>query len=333
MNKLLAIGLTISIIAILILVNMLDFDQLMDAFAKVSMVKLLPCVGIYLLVHFLRVARWTVMLRPLVKTSIKSPLSALSICLLANNILPGHMGELVRAYLLAAEKRISKSAVLATVVVERVYDGLSVLFFLLMLLLLMEVPEEAAAGALTKEALRRVGLIGLALFGGLLLALRILYSNQPLAMRVLSRLTRPLPEKLRERIALLCANFASGLKVASPWDLAATILLSLALWFLQCLWAYSPAPAFGLDIPVSAGFLMTVALTFAMLIPSAPAFVGTFQMAAIVSLGCFGVGASQAGAYSIVLWAAYFATSSLIGLAFAWRAGLSWRSLRRGELI
>ena len=106
----------------------------------------------------------------------------------------------------------------------------------------------------------------------------------------------------------------------------------MGAWILQCVWAYGPAPAFGLDIPVSAGFLMTVALTFAMLIPSAPAFVGTFQMAAIMSLACFEVDPNQAAAYSIVLWAVYFTTSSLLGLVFAWRTGLSWRALKTGEL-
>jgi uncharacterized protein (TIRG00374 family) len=335
MKKFFAIGLLISIITILFLVNMLDFSKLIDAFAKISLLKLLPCVIIYLIVHILRVTRWMLMLRPVVHTSFKSPLSALSICLLANNILPGHMGELVRAYLVAAENKASKSAVLATVVVERVYDGLSVLFFLLILLLWLELPEAAAAGdlAFSKETLRRVGYLGLAFFGGLLLALRVLCSQEPRAMKALDWLSRPFPEKLRTKIAQFCANFVSGLRISSFKDLSATILLSLSLWFLQCLWAYSPAPAFGLDIPVSAGFLMTVALTFAMLIPSAPAFVGTFQMAAVLSLSCFGIDPNEAGAYSIVLWAVYFVTSSLLGLLFAWRAGLSWRALRRGELV
>ncbi|MDR1109489.1 MAG: flippase-like domain-containing protein [Deltaproteobacteria bacterium] len=334
MRKFYAVGFAVSLIAVLALMRLLDLGPLMEAFGRVSLPMLLPCVGIYLLAHVLRVIRWKVMLRPLASVPFGSPLSALSICLLANNILPAHMGELVRAYLLAAENDISKSAVLGTVVMERVYDGLSVLFFLSILLLFLDLPDTpgAAGLSLSAETLRRVGVMGLAFFGGILLALRLLVSHQALALRLFGWLSRPLPGKLAANLVQMALNFASGLKIAGARDLAMTILLSLALWLVQCLWAYSPAPAFGLDIPVSAGFLMTVVLTFALLVPSAPAFIGTYQVAAILSLGCFGVDKNVAGAFSMVLWSAYLVTSSLLGLFFAWKTGLGWRSLRRGQL-
>jgi uncharacterized protein (TIRG00374 family) len=244
------------------------------------------------------------------------------------------MGELVRAYVLAAENGISKSAVLATVVMERVHDGLSVLFFLSLLLMFLDLPETPATHGLSLSAvnLRDIGLLGLAFFGGILLALRLLHSRKKLAEKLFGWLSRPLPAKLGAKLAKTASDFVSGLKIASARDLALTIMLSLSLWLVQCVWAYSPAQAFGLDIPVSAGFLMTVILTFALLVPSAPAFIGTYQLAAVVSLGCFGVDANVAGAFSMVLWAIYLATSSLLGLFFAWKAGLSWHSLRRGGI-
>ena len=159
MKRFFIIGFAISIVAILFLIKTLDFDKLINSFSKVSIIKLLPCIAIYLIIHIVRILRWRILLLPLGKVSINSVLSAFSICLLANNILPGHMGELVRAYILADENKLSKSAVLATVVAERVYDGLTVLFILLILLLVLDLPQAASAGefALSDQALRRVG--------------------------------------------------------------------------------------------------------------------------------------------------------------------------------
>ena len=80
---------------------------------------------------------------------------------MGNNILPAHLGEVVRAIVLGRTEGVSKSATLATVVLERVYDGLTVLFMLLIVLLFVDLPVGQVKGSLiTTENLHTAGLAG-----------------------------------------------------------------------------------------------------------------------------------------------------------------------------
>ena len=47
---------------------------------------------------------------------------------MANNLLPVRLGEVVRAYYLGERENVSKVSSLATIAVERVFDGLTLLF-------------------------------------------------------------------------------------------------------------------------------------------------------------------------------------------------------------
>ena len=46
---------------------------------------------------------------------------------MSNNLLPARLGELVRSYYLAQREGVSGSSALATIAVERVYDGVTLL--------------------------------------------------------------------------------------------------------------------------------------------------------------------------------------------------------------
>jgi uncharacterized protein (TIRG00374 family) len=335
MNKFVFISFFISFAAIFYLFYLIDFTIFVDTFTNLSPIKLLPCIILYIFIHLIRVIRWKILLKPLANTTFTSPLSFLSISLLANNILPSHLGEFVRVYLLATEYKISKSSVLATVVVERIYDGLTVLFILLLFLLFVNLPDSYnnINFSLSRDVLKRIGLLGLLFFGGFLICMRLIYKYQSKTFTIINSLLRPFPKFVTTKVIVLFQNFISGLKLTNKQDLIKVILLSLLAWILQCIWAYSPTLALGFNIPSSSGFLMTIALTFALLIPSAPAFVGTFQMAVIVSLSCYGLDQSQAAIYSIVLWGIYLLCSSFLGLIFTWKTSFSWRHLNKKYLL
>src|SRR5262249_49776204 len=84
-------------------------------------------VPAYLAVVWLRALRWrhlTGTIRPMPRAAL---FRAVAVGFMANNIFPLRIGELVRVGFLARETRAPAAAVLATVVLERVIDGLSVL--------------------------------------------------------------------------------------------------------------------------------------------------------------------------------------------------------------
>ena len=56
--------------------------------------------------------------------------STILIGFMANNVLPLRLGEFVRAYVIGRREKLSVSASFATIVIERVFDGCTVVLFM-----------------------------------------------------------------------------------------------------------------------------------------------------------------------------------------------------------
>ncbi|MFH1058516.1 MAG: lysylphosphatidylglycerol synthase transmembrane domain-containing protein [Pseudomonadota bacterium] len=322
------VGIIISLVAGWFFAKTVDFSQMGQALAGMHLVWLIPCTVLYIVSYVFRSLRWHYLMRPVARVPFRPLFSALMIGFLGNNLLPAHLGEFVRAYVLGRDQGVSKSATFATVVLERVYDGLTVLFLLMIVLLFMDLPDRGVAGShLTAQGLRTAGWAGLAVFAGLMAALQLLRWQRARMLGVCRFCLRPLPGHLSDRILEMVAAFADGLAVARAGDLLWIILHSLLVWVFLGLYAWSLMPAFGLSLGPLAGLLMEVVIALALLIPSAPAFLGTFHLAAAFTLGYMGADAGVAGSYAMVLWLVHFVSTTAIGAWFLWREGLGWRAL------
>ncbi len=325
-------GLVVSLAAGWLFLRVVDLGQMAQAFRAMEPIYLLPCALLYLASYVFRALRWHYLMRPVARVPFRPLFSALMIGFLGNNVLPAHLGEFVRAYVLGRDQGVSKSATFATIVLERVYDGLTVLFLLLIVLLCMDLPERGVEGShLTAAGLRAAGWLGLALFAGLMAGLQLLRWQRQRVLGWLSWLLRPLPRGLGDKLVEMAGAFAEGLKVTRPADLGWVVVHSLLTWAFLGLWAWSLFPAFGLRLGPLAGMLLEVVVALALLIPSAPAFLGTFHLAAAFTLGYMGAAAGVAGSYAMMLWLVHFVSTSLLGLWFLWRQGLGLGALSRGS--
>ena len=93
---------------------------------------------------------------------------------MANNLLPMRLGELVRSYYVGEREGISKASALATVFVERVFDALTLLFFIAVIAPFVSVPGLAQSFAEKTGVHWSVLVLGLSLpfvgmFGALML--------------------------------------------------------------------------------------------------------------------------------------------------------------------
>lgn len=68
------------------------------------------------------------LLSPLLFLTYKQVFPAMMIGFASNNILPAHLGEFVRMQLLSKQFVLSKVAIITTIVIERLFDLLSILF-------------------------------------------------------------------------------------------------------------------------------------------------------------------------------------------------------------
>jgi glycosyltransferase 2 family protein len=103
---------------------------------------LIPSVTAYFVGVWARTWRWDYMLRPLKHIPMARLFPVVVIGYMGNNVYPFRAGELLRSYVLRRREAIPMSASLATVVVERVFDGLVMLLFVFVALPLAPLPSE-----------------------------------------------------------------------------------------------------------------------------------------------------------------------------------------------
>lgn len=273
--------------------------------------------------YVLRTARWQRFLAPTKSISLARLFPVLVIGFALNNLLPGRPGELARPYWLGRRESISKTLGLATIIVERVADGIALIAFLLIALaafapLKIDLPPVAE----TIAALATI-LFGVALAGLLFLLLR-----EQLALSLFRFFARWLPQTIAARLERMLGSFIIGLhSLKSARDVAVIAGLSLAVWAVEATSYFLMLSAFHalpntLDHTVAAVFMM-VLINLGIMIPAAPGGVGPFEAAAIFALSSFGMNETLAASVALGSHAVQYIVITGLGLLFIWRAGMS----------
>ncbi len=139
-DKKLLVGVCISLFFLVLLFRKIDFDKLMLAFKEMDYRYLLPSIAVTFISYYIRAVRWKYLLLPIKNTAMSNLFPSTIIGYMANNILPARLGEFVRAYVLGQKEKIETSAVFATLVVDRLFDGFTVLLLLLITFFTVELP-------------------------------------------------------------------------------------------------------------------------------------------------------------------------------------------------
>lgn len=300
----------------------LDLSAVGDAL-RTADYRLIPfSAGATLASYLLRTARWRLILAPTHALPVRTLYAPLMIGFMANNLLPARMGELVRAYSLNRATGTPKTLALSTVLLERVFDGLTLVAILAALSAVGALPAGGATLALLAGAV-----FVAAAFGGW-----VVISNESLAMRVLRFVTTPFPDALSELAEQKAQSFAHGLRsLRRPRTLLAIAALSAVVWSTEALSYYALLVGFGLPGAPSAAFFMTVVVNLGIMVPSAPGYVGTFEGAGIAALAPYGLPTESALAVAIVAHGIQWVLVTGIGLALLARTGLSLRRVQAVE--
>ncbi len=121
------LGLIAGLVFAYLAVRSVSLEELLNGFKNADYRYLLPCLVLTLLGHALRALRWQFLMLSVRLVPFSRLFSALMIGYVVNSITPAHLGELVRAYVLGKREGMPASAVLASIVVERIVDVLSLL--------------------------------------------------------------------------------------------------------------------------------------------------------------------------------------------------------------
>jgi glycosyltransferase 2 family protein len=318
------LGLAISLVFLYWLGSQVqDLGRVLDLLARAQYVYILPALAVYFFGVWLRAVRWRYLLLPLKPVSSGRLFPVVVIGYMVNDILPARIGELARAYLIGEREGLSKSATLATIVVERVFDGLVLLG--LMLAVALTMPFDSTL----QQIVWATGL----LFLGLLLLILAMAARPDWAEAILALGLRPVPERYRGPVAGIGLAGLTGLRaLRSARTALAALALSAAAWLCETAMYYIIALGFFSNVNVRAMLLTTSVANVGGMIPSSPGYVGTFDALAVFSLGLFGVGRELALGYTAVLHLALLLPITLLGFFYLWRENLSLRGLSKARL-
>lgn len=328
-----AVGITVSLLLLYWALHDVSLAELWHHVRNAHLWLLALSVTIQTAAFLIRAARWKVFLRPaLANPGYHARFASTCIGFMANNLLPARVGEFARAYALSRSQPISVSASFGSLVVERLFDGLTLAAFLAAPLF---VPGFHVASGLGDELIGRV--IGvLVIFGGAGVALLVLIWRPDLAGRVFrATLGRLLPRRAADKIAGIMKSFIAGLgAMRSPRLVIAGFAWSFVHWFWGALALYVGMLAFGITRPGYLGAIFVQAVNaFGVSIPSSPGFFGPFEASVKLALLPFGVSASQAVSYAAAFHIGSFIPVTIIGIYYLGRLGLSWGEVGHSEEI
>jgi len=317
------LGVAISLVFIYFALRGLHLEDLGEAMRQANYWWLIPGVAVYFLGVWARAWRWHYLLRPVksVPTRVMFPIVAIGY--MGNNIYPARAGEVLRALVLKRRQDVPVSASLATIIVERVFDGVVMLAFVF-----LNLPELAR---LTADSgfvgnIQTLALWGTAAFVGALVVFLLAAMFPAQSEAILTALVqRFAPLRFRERILSLGRRFLGGLQaLRSPREALMVFLTSVVIWLLETGKYWFVMHAFPFKVSFFALMLMNGIVNLATTIPSAPGYVGTFDAPGIAVLAAYNVPRAIAAAYTLVLHIALWLPITALGAYYFAHEGLKW---------
>jgi glycosyltransferase 2 family protein len=225
-----------------------------------------------------------------------------------NNVLPGRIGDFLRARWLGLAAGMPGGKAFGTVVLDRAFD-----LVVLVGLLVVGIPAVASSGWLVELA--AAGVVVLLGFAGVLLFSRKYIERRDRDRRergFVRRLVRDTVERLAEPL---------GRRHLVVW-----LGLSLGAWAMWAIAALLVARSLDVELSLTEALFVTAVLNLGSAVPSSPGYVGTYEWLGVASLGLLGVDDEPALAFTLLVHAAWYVPTTLFGaIALGTRAVTSLR--------
>ena len=324
------VGVLISVFFVWISLRGLRLGEFWDVIKSANYWWILPGIAVYFVAVWARAWRWHYLLRPIKKIPTSTMFPITCIGYMGNNIYPARAGEVLRAVILKRREAVPVSASLATIIVERIFDGVVMLSFVF-----INLPELAR---LTSAS----GFVGniqqVAIYGtGAFVAALVIFLLAAMFPAVTAKIgqwfiDRVLPERLRENVTGIMHKFLDGLaSLRSPLNILMVFVTSVIIWLFETLKYWFVMHAFGFSVSFFALMLMNGIVNLATTIPSAPGYIGTFDAPGIAVLGAYGVDQATAAGYTLTLHAALWIPITLLGAYYLAKEGIRWSDTLRAE--
>ena len=308
-------GLLISAAALWFVLQTIDVGEAVEVIGRANPAWLLAIIGVVAVQAVLRAWRWSILMPARDDGSRVSGWALLPPMLvgyLGNTVLPARLGEPMRAIIASRRERVGTTEALGSVLVERLVD------------IAMLATAAFVAALIVAGPAWTIQLLGVATAGGAVGMVVLLTVGLDPILRLADRLG------LAERPAVrdLAARFVATLGGKSRrGPLVAAAAMSIVAWILDAGSFWLAARAVGADLGYLAAAVVDGVSVLGTAVPSAPGFVGTFELAASGTARALGVPGAQALAMAVVVH-----VMTLVPLALGGAVSLALMGAKLGEV-
>jgi uncharacterized protein (TIRG00374 family) len=301
------IGITVSVLAILLIVREVDLRAVGTALSRLSAGYLLLGLLSVTINTLAKTLRWRVLLGHAGRdVHFSRLLIALLTGQMLNALLPVRVGELSRSVDIGTRGApgAGTSFVFGTIVLEKIIDVVCLAFVCVCVLLLIPLPGWIGQSMIPTAV---AAMLSFAIV--VALAVRVDWITQ-----ILMRFATRLPERWHIPVITRLMTGLDSLRVLKHTpDRFRIVLWSVVAWVSAVTTNYVVLLAFDVHVPMIAAGLLLVLLLVGVSIPALPGGIGLFEYLCIVGLGLFAVDSAVALTYGVVLHAIILLPMILVG--------------------
>jgi uncharacterized protein (TIRG00374 family) len=312
-----ALGLLVAAACLVWVFHDVDWGALAAPMGAICWAWVVAAAGCEVFSYLCEGLRWQYLLLPVGRIRVVRAAQAIYIGLLANQVLPMRLGELVRAYVVGRWMNQPVPVVLPSALLGRLLDGMVMAIASGLVAIVVVVPPEVAKAA--------------GVFGVLMLVLIALFAwfliRDPRSIAEWGRAKAG--SNMTGRVRGWAGTIAAGLfEIRSPPLLVRATLATLSFLLLQATAFWLATTAYGLTLTFVDSAVVFLIVHLGTAIPSAPASVGSFQFFTVLGLALFGVDKTMAAGFSVFVFAVLTLPLFVAGVISLSRSGMTLTAVR-----
>jgi uncharacterized protein (TIRG00374 family) len=274
-----------------------------------------PAVVLDLLVYVCGAWAWQLLLRPVGRVSIGRATQAVFAGRFANDVLPVHVGYVVRIFLMSRWLGTKFTTVVPSLLVERLLDGIWLALGIGIAAIFLPLPSTISRVAEVWACI---------IVFGLIVGMWIVFRKHEV---------KPKPAthhwKWTQKISTSASHMLEQVRsIGRSSVLLAALAVSLLKLILQCLAFLFVMWAYGLKFPIAVQLAIFIVAYVGMSIPSTPASIGVFQVFCIAGLEVFHVAKPVATGFSLLVFVVLTLPLSVAGFIALGQSGVTLKQVK-----
>lgn len=331
------VGLAVTVLCLYFVLRGLDYMRMWRIVQGINLWLLLGTIALYIVGYLVRAERWHHLLKHIKPFKAMELFPYLVMGFMFNNVLPARAGEFIRAYMTGSKKGVSKSSTFATIVIERVFDGLIMIFYFIIGYTAFHfITHQASIPPITikgitlsiKNAVLGFAVIGSLVFLGIFIFMLLLLNKREMTTNFIHKTIGFFHGGLKDKVAKFIDTFINGLGVLGNMkDMLTVFGISLLAWTIEAVTYWLMGKAMNLEINFLLVCLIMAVANFAIMAPSTSGGVGPFEFFGVGIMLLFAYPKEEAAAYVFMVHAMILIPIIILGVIFMFAEGLNFSTL------